>query len=519
MSLATGKRILICVPNVARRPNNTHRMFTLALLYLQKACQRAGWECQLLDAYFDNLTHDETVTRILAMGTFDVVGFTLNDDAMFLEADAICTRLTDSPVVIAGGVYATRMAQQILDRSSHIDHIFKGESDASLEQFLRQWGQPDNLLPGMLSRASAVSASGAHGMVRMISGGPKQLNMQTLDDFGDWRYADLPVPVGSDEYTLVTSRGCTARCNYCVIGPHWSRYGLWRGHSAEWILEKMKELRDLGAEHVNIVDDQFVGSEQSIARAYRLADLLDQHAIRLPFVIMTRADTVNRHPGLFLRLQEVGLRMVFIGLESGCDDILDKLRKDTTADAGRSAVAHLAALDIEVSGGTIIFHPWTSVASLRMDIAYFSELLEQHTLFNFYGLNELDLLNGTPVSKIWQGDKEKWHADWCCAEPAADEIYQGWLKAQRIFLFPLLARLGPTRSRALRRHSCRWMLETLTCLIDAQQSGNMGAAYLQLSLSIQMLALKAGLVPTSVGMAPDLLRSPTDAATGERCFE
>jgi radical SAM superfamily enzyme YgiQ (UPF0313 family) len=261
-----------------------------------------------------------------------------------------------------------------------------------------------------------VSASGAHGMVRMISGGPKQLNMQTLDDFGDWRYADLPVPVGSDEYTLVTSRGCTARCNYCVIGPHWSRYGLWRGHSAEWILEKMKELRDLGAEHVNIVDDQFVGSEQSIARAYRLADLLDQHAIRLPFVIMTRADTVNRHPGLFLRLQEVGLRMVFIGLESGCDDILDKLRKDTTADAGRSAVAHLAALDIEVSGGTIIFHPWTSVASLRMDIAYFSELLEQHTLFNFYGLNELDLLNGTPVSKIWQGDKEKWHADWCPAK-------------------------------------------------------------------------------------------------------
>lgn len=502
-------------------------MFTLALLYLRKACQRAGWECHLLDAYFDNLTHDETVDRILGMGAFDVVGFTLNDDAMFIEADAICTRLADAPVVIAGGVYATRMAQQILERSPHFAHVFRGESDASLEQFLRRWGRPDNLLPGMLSRGSAapVGPHSADSMVQMVSGGPKQVNMHALEDFGDWRYADLPVAVGSDEYTLVTSRGCTARCNYCVIGPHWSRYGLWRGHSAEWILEKMEELRDLGAEHVNIVDDQFVGSEQSIERAYRLADLLEQHGIRLPFVIMTRADTVNRHPGLFLRLQEVGLRMVFIGLESGCDMVLKKLRKDATADEGRSAVAHLADLDVEVSGGTIIFHPWTSVATLRTDIAYFGELLERHTAFNFYGLNELDLLNGTPVSKIWQGDKEKWHADWRCAEPAADEIYQGWLKAQRIFLFPLLARLGPTRSRELRRHSCRWMLDALTSLIDARESGDMSAAYLRLSLSIQMLALKAGLAatpvpaPTGIRVEPDLLRSPVDESTGERCFE
>lgn len=484
----------------------------------------------MLDAYFDNLTHDETVDRVLAMGAFDVVGFTLNDDAMFIEADAICARLTDAPVVIAGGVYATRMAQQILDRSAHVEHVFKGESDASLEQFLRLWGMPGNLSPGMLSRGSTASngksnvsslgnPGNADGTVRMISGGPKSVNMHALDDFGDWRYADLPVAVGSDEYTLVTSRGCTARCNYCVIGPHWSRYGLWRGHSAEWILEKMKELRDLGAEHVNIVDDQFVGSEQSIERAYHLADLLDRHDIRLPFVIMTRADTVNRYPDLFLRLRQVGLRMVFIGLESGCDTVLEKLRKDTTAAAGRTAVAHLTGLDVEVSGGTIIFHPWTRVSTLRTDLAYFSELLERHALFNFYGLNELDLLNGTPVSKIWQGDKDKWHADWRCAEPAADEIYQGWLKTQRIFLFPLLARLGPTRSRELRRHSCRWMLDALSDLIDAQQSGDMGAAYLRLSLSIQMLALKAGLAPTTAAIAPGLLHNPIGESAGERCFE
>lgn len=500
------KKILICVPNIGRRPNNTHRLFTLALLYLRRAVLRAGWECELLDAYFDNLSRDETVRRIAEMGQFDVVGFTLNDEAMLHEAEAICDGLPFQPTVIAGGVYASRMAQQILANARHIRHVFVGEAEDALQAFLSAYGKSSEMPSGIVSRVGEA----------VVRFGAKTVETNSLDRFGDWRYADLPQRLGADEYSLVTSRGCTARCNYCVIGPHWSRYGLWRGHSAQWILDKMLELRALGATHINFVDDQFVGSPESITRAYLLADLLAQHGFAIPFVVMTRADTVIAEPGLFARLRDVGLRSVFIGLESGDNATLQKLRKDTSAEEGEAAVAILDQVGIGVSSGTILFHPWSTIASLKVEVAYFERLMNKYRWFDFYGLNEIDILNGTPLSKLWNHDADKWRMEWKCEDPAAQDVYQAWLKVLKQFIFPLIAKLGPARAREVRRHTCKWMLSSLRALIDAREENAMGTAYARISLSAALLDMR--IAKSAADHADPLAELDMSESVGERCF-
>jgi len=505
------RRILLCVPNVGRRPGNTHRLFTLALLYLRRACLRAGWDCVLLDAYFENLSLAQTRQRIAACGPFEVLGFTLNDDAMLREARALAQGQAGQPTVIAGGVYASRMATQILQDAPEIGHVFLGEAEATLETFLRGWA--DGILPG---QGIATRSEGARRAVA-ITRGRKRLHEGSLDDLGDWSYDELPHPVAHDEYSLVTSRGCTARCNYCVIGPHWARYGLWRGHSARWIRDKLAELQRRGASTVNIVDDQFVGSPESIARAEELADLLAASDIRLPFVIMSRAETVLQAPQVFERMKRVGLRTVFLGLESGNDEVLATLRKDCSAAQGAEAVARLSAMGLDIASGTIVFHPWATLATVQADIDYFRALLDAHEGFEFYGLNELDLLHGTPASKLWGGEARTWHADWVCAEPAAQEVYRAWLRAQSRFLFPLLDRIGPGRARALRRHSCRWMLDALGSLLRARREDRLADAFMDIALSTQLLSLRAGVVDQAAEPAPRVLREDAESIA-ERCF-
>jgi len=279
----------------------------------------------------------------------------------------------------------------------------------------------------------------------------------------------------------------------------------------------MLELRERGATSVNIVDDQFVGSDESIERARRLVKLLSEHDVSIPFVFMSRADTVVSHPELFADLRGVGLRSVFIGLESGNDHVLDRLRKDTTASVGFEAVEVLADAEIGVSGGTILFHPWATLESLKVDVRYFNELMKRHAGFEFYGLNELDILKGTPLSKVWSGEKDKWRASWKCEQVAADQVYSDWLRAQRVFLYPFLKTLGPTRSRDLRREICRWMLDSLSVLIESQEINSINTAFLSISLFTQKLVGISGVSQNQFGInnnaESDLLIS------GERCFE
>ena len=507
MNSKQKKRILLCVPNVGRRPINTHRLFTLGLLYLRNACVQAHWDCVLLDAYFDNLSRTETIERIKKSGRFDVIGFTLNDDAMLNESEAICTGLKTDAVIIAGGVYATRMADSILSKSETFSHIFKGEAEETLKQFLFNFASSIHCITGIVSRYTVANAARISKRIAA-----------NLDDLGGWHYRDIPQKIAAGEYSLVTSRGCTARCNYCVIGPHWSRYGLWRGHSAEWIFDKFVELQDAAATCINIVDDQFVGSEESIQRAYRLAALLIQNNIFIPFVIMVRAETVNNEPGVFRALAQAGLQTVFIGLESGDNEVLQLMNKETSAEEGCQAVATLSEMGIAVSSGTIIFHPWATLKTLKTDISYFRKLIKQHDNFDFYGLNEMDLLNGTPVSKMFHADTLSWRTDWQCQELEADIIYQNWLKVQVRFLFPFLEQLNETQEKDIWRDCCVWMLDAVEYLVNALEAGDINSAFFRISLEMDLLSLRVNTRDSDNVLA---LKQQTDYSQSviERCFK
>lgn len=482
-----------------KRPGNTHRLYTLGTLYLKQACLKAGWECVLLDAYFYNMLREDTIKSIADLGVFDVIGFTLNDDAMLNEANAICERLEDNAIIIAGGVYASQMARKILDTSRYIQHIFLGEAEVSLESFLR--GRNSGL-EGVLSRKGND----------IVGSGKKISTVKYIDSLGGWNYSELSKVLSIHEYSLVTSRGCSARCGFCVIAPHWSRYGDWRGHSAAWIVDKFFELKSLGVKYVNIVDDQFIGSPDSIKRCYELVDCLAREGGSLSFSIMVRAETVINEKDLFMALKSVGLSSVYLGLESGNDKVLSMLNKGASAMDGEIAVNTLDLLGLHISSGTIFFHPLTTIDTLRGDIFYFRRLLHKFQMFDFYSINELDLLNGTPMSKLWGDGSDGWKSSWKCRGEEADLVFTNWLAVQRRFLFPLQRQVGDSPEKSVRRNLCFLMLYCLELLLPSPDRRSVDI-FLCVSLATQKFIVSNGLHQT-----PLLAISKCEDDVSERCF-
>ncbi len=460
--------MVLCAPNVARRPTNTNRLFSLGLLYLRAAAERAGWTCYLVDAYFDDLS-DADCARRIAMHRPALVGYSAVSELMFQSAARVHAQVESRAggrlPCVAGGHFPTRRPQQAFEGCDALGWIVAGEGEVAFEGLLRHLaGETATLdtLPNLLTRVLA-----SDGPVRPR----RRSTVADLDAVGDYDERWMDARIGADEWSLVTSRGCTARCSFCVIGPHWRRYGEWRGHSAEWVADRIVRLRDRGARYVQIVDDQFVGSPASLDRARRICELLEGQA-RLPRLgIMCRPDVVLDNADVFEKLRAVGLSTVFMGLETGSNEIARRLRKETTVEVGAAAVARLHRIGLEVQSGTIFFHPWMTLQTLRQDIGYFRGLMDACSSFRILGINELDILPRTPLAAAQGNDSGQWQLDWADGDAEARAVYRRWLGYQSAILFPALdavarAPSGNGRGAA----AARLQLDALEHLVRAQET-------------------------------------------------
>jgi hypothetical protein len=86
-------------------------------------------------------------------------------------------------------------------------------------------------------------------------------------------------------------------------------------------------------------------------------------AERAIWKISCRADSVEEE--LFSEMKEAGLYLVYMGLESGCEEGLDELNKRVTVEENLRAVAILKRLGLIFEYGFMLFEPSTTLSSIR----------------------------------------------------------------------------------------------------------------------------------------------------------
>ena len=118
---------------------------------------------------------------------------------------------------------------------------------------------------------------------------------------------------------MITSRGCPYACGFCT--SIWGRKV--RMHSADYVINEIKEVQRLGFAGLMFFDDIFILDKH---RLFKICEhLKNEHMVWRCFV---RANLVSDE--ILRVIAESGCREIGIGVESGSQRILDVVNKGTT---------------------------------------------------------------------------------------------------------------------------------------------------------------------------------------------
>jgi len=281
----------------------------------------------------------------------DVVGITALTPSYpsALRSAAIVREECPNARIVLGGPHPTALPEQVA-AEPQVDAAVFGEGERILAALLGLWqrGQPIAGLAGVATRTN-------QGVVK----GPDAGFEADIDRLG-WpakgKVLDRYGLMTRDNYGLVMfSRGCPYPCEFCASTLLWSQRVRWRS-AADLATEMLALHREYDTRYFSFEDDTF-----SVHRK-RTLELLDAIiATGLPQVpgfrwtCNTRPDRVDAE--LLARMKGAGCAAVAVGIEFGSRRMLEKTRKQFTADDVRRSIRLIKEAGLISSGQFMVGYP------------------------------------------------------------------------------------------------------------------------------------------------------------------
>lgn len=342
----------------------------LSLSYLRSAIEHAGHQCTLLT--FNDGRHTSRLAKKIASQRPDVVGLSLVAQWRYGDFQKLLVRLRQDGYrghITAGGHFASLRAKEVLSDTPEIDSIIHHDGETRIVQLLGLLAN-DTQFPGSMD---GISWRGSDGGIHHVPPS-SAADLDTLR-FPQRRRPDKTL--GHARAPIVSSRGCSGSCAFCSIHA-WHKQvpsGRLRYRSPRNVSEEMVSLhRTYGVRIFVFHDDDFIHPDPRIALS-RCRDILDEakRGIGKPiaFVIKCRPDDVEEQ--LFGYLHSKGLARAYVGIETHAVSGLKVLNRRVSPSTNVEALRILRRVGVYGCFNLLIFHPDTTIAELRENLAFLRE--------------------------------------------------------------------------------------------------------------------------------------------------
>jgi len=357
----------------------------VGLLYIAASLEQAGHTVVVRDlAAEDERLDDGDIRRA------DLVGISA-DTTRAAKALSIARRVsaTGRPVVM-GGPHPQFMAADIF-ASGCVDYIVKGEGELVFPNLLSALRNRDNVA----SVKGLIIRDGRH-LIETPAADP--LDVETLP-FPARHLVDLyryrASTAGRPITPIVTSRGCPSACHFCSSSSFFGRG--WRSRSAGSVLAELDELYNrYGFRAVCFMDDNFTLDPKRIEQ---IADGIIDRGYDLKWWNFSRVDTIVRNPVMVARMAAAGSATVYLGIESGNEETLNSLGKNSTATEASQAVDILRQNGIESYASYII-------GNLNETAASVEKTIEMAVRLNT-NIAQFSILTPYPGTKLYEQIKDR----------------------------------------------------------------------------------------------------------------
>lgn len=311
---------------------------SLGLAYLAAYAEKEGHEVKIIDSEADGSTYED-INRTALKFCPDLVGlqtYCTNMNRAYKVAENL-KKILDTKVVLGGAQATLDPVKTILNKN--IDFVICGEGEKALTELLKSF-KKENLskIPGLVYKD--------RGEIKINKG---EDLIENLDE--------IPIPArhlvpmekyhssanlrGKVTLNIVTSRGCPYRCAYCA-GP--LIFGkTHRFHSTDRVIEEMKLLKEkYKADSIQFFDETFTINRK---RVIELCDKIIGERLDLVWSCFTRVNLVDKE--LLRKMKQAGCYLIFYGLESGVQRLLDLIQKDIRLEHAERAmkITHEAGIE------------------------------------------------------------------------------------------------------------------------------------------------------------------------------
>jgi len=365
--------------DVANAPLSASLMTGYAAAMLEAADHAVA----IVEGHLAGLAAEEVVARAAASEP-DLLGVHLVYDwsdgrhvARLLAA--LHAELGPLPIVLYG-FYPTFAWDDLLARHPEVTAVIVGEPEATIVEVAAALRVGRGAAGAVRGPAAALAV--VPGLaVRGEAGKPRLTAARPLISDLD----ALPFPRRTPEMTrlretnVAGSRGCYGACTFCTINPFYGGRSAWRPRSPESVAAEIEAALAArpSQRRFYFADPNFFGpGARGRERALALARLIGER-FDIRFGLEGRVNDIDEE--LVAALVAAGFDELLIGLESGSDATLKRLNKHTSVEQNRRALRILRAAGIEPNVGFIMFEPGSSLADVRVNLAFLEEegLLER----------------------------------------------------------------------------------------------------------------------------------------------
>jgi radical SAM superfamily enzyme YgiQ (UPF0313 family) len=359
---------------------------SLGLGYVASVLEKAGHIVQYIDMRASNISLAD-FERLSSLGKYsniDLFGITATTPLIntALKLSSIIKKHYPHSKIIIGGVHASALPDEVL-ASKHVDIVVRGEGEYTFR----------DLAAGVkLGEIKGISYKDKKGK---IIHNPDTALIEKLDDLPLPAYHLMPMEKyypspGSYKrlpaMSLVVTRGCYGKCTFCNPITR----GKVRSRSARKIVDEIKYLqKKYGIKEIGFFDDLFTGDRDNVEE---MCNLILQEKVDVTWSCFTRANFVEEN--LFAKMKKAGCHTVLFGVESGSQEILDRMKKGQTLLQIKKSVALCKKLGFEIRASYIFGAIGETEDTLKKTMDLALNLDTDHAIFT--------IMTPYPGTEVWK---------------------------------------------------------------------------------------------------------------------